>query len=153
MLKLNSFKGSQIITEFAGVDLWRLKEVVSVEVKTSDGTLHYLMKPGFPTDMRSGSHAIDRLIPKFTKNNQYNLAILCHDFAYTKGKDGENLLSRELADILLRDMAVQSGELGSVRAAIMYRSVRMFGASAYECPNTGEYEGAGKFMEFRWGDK
>jgi len=70
--KVNSFTGSQIVTEFAGVDLWKLKSDVRVEVCTNEGRRVYAMLPGFPTNMRSGSHLIDWLIPKFTKNNDYN---------------------------------------------------------------------------------
>jgi len=150
MLKVYDFTGTQILTEFAGVDLWRVKNPVNVVVYTSEGKLHYLIEPGFPTNMRSGSHCIDWLIPKFTGNNRYNLAILCHDFAYTKMKDGSNPLSRELADEILRQMVIISGELGSIRAGIMHKALRIGGASAYECENTGDYAGAENFMKFYW---
>jgi len=148
MIKVKDFSGSQIVTEFAGVDLWRLKNNVRVEVFTNEGTLVYTMEPGFPTNMRSGSHCIDWLIPKFTGNNKYNLAILCHDFAYTKNRDGGNYLSRELADELLRQMVIMSGELGTFRAGIMHKALRLGGGAAYECENKGDYAGAGEFMRF-----
>jgi len=153
MIKVNSFTGSPIITEFAGEDLWRLKSLVEVEVFTNEGKLRYTIKPGFPTNMRSGSHLIDFIIPKFTKNNRYNLALLCHDFAYTKLPDGTNPISRELADELLRQMVILSGELGAFRAAIMHRALRIGGGSAYNCDNKGEYAGAGELMRFEWGNK
>jgi len=149
MIKVNSFIGSQIITEFAGVDLWKLSSPVEVDVFTNEGRLHYEMFTGFPTNMRSGSHLIDFLIPKFTKNNKYNLALLCHDFAYTKNRFGGNYLPRNEADELLRQMCILSGELGSFRAGIMHRALRIGGGSAYEEDNTGEYAGAEKFMHFR----
>jgi len=123
MIKVYDFTGSQIATEFAGKDLYRVKNLVKADVRTSEGTLHYTVKPGFPTNMRSGSHLIDWLIPKFTGNNRYNLALLCHDFAYTKLPDGNNPISRELADELLRQMAILSGELGSVKAAIISEGI------------------------------
>ncbi|GBU23825.1 hypothetical protein R83H12_00443 [Fibrobacteria bacterium R8-3-H12] len=153
MIKVNKFLGSHIKTEFASHDMYRLSGPVYVEVYTSEGRLCYSMKPGFPTNMRSGSHAIDWLIPKFTGNNKYNLALLCHDFAYTKLPNGENPLSRELADELLRQMCILSGELGSFRAAIMHRALRLCGGSAYECENAGDYAGAEEFMRFEWRDK
>jgi len=149
-LEVHGFIGSQIVAEFAGVDLWRLSNQVCVDVKTSEGILCYHMNPGFPTNMRSGSHLIDWLIPKFTRNNKYNLALLCHDFAYTKMADGQNPISRELADELLRQMCILSGELGAARAAIMHRALRIGGAPAYGCANEGDYEGAEAFMRFRW---
>ncbi|MDR2582368.1 MAG: hypothetical protein LBC75_02680 [Fibromonadaceae bacterium] len=148
MIKVNSFKGNQIITEFAGVDLWRLSKPVYVEVLTNEGKLCYTMKIGFPTNMRSGSHLIDWIIPKFTKNNKYNLALLCHDFAYTKNKFGGNYLPRDEADELLRQMCIMSGELGTFRAAIMHGALRIGGGGAYESENTGEYVGAGELMKF-----
>jgi len=153
MIKVKDFSGSQINTEFAGVDLWRLTAKVEVEVFTNEGKLCYTMHPKFPTNMRSGSHCIDWLIPKFTGNNRYNLAILCHDFAYTKLANGFNPITRENADELLRQMCILSGELGSVRAGIMYRALRIGGASAYESENTGDYTDAEKYMEFKWRNK
>jgi len=153
MIKIKKFIGSNIYTEFAGVDLYRLKEPVYVEVSTNEGNLCYYMKPGFPTNMRSGSHAIDWLIPKFTHNNQYNLALLCHDFAYTRNRLDDHYISRELADELLRQMCILSGELGSIRAAIMYRALRIGGNAAYESMNEGFYKGAENFTNFLWKDK
>jgi hypothetical protein len=150
MIKVHKFLGSQIWAKFAGVDLWRLASPVYAEVVTSEGKLCYYMLPGFPTNMRSGSHAIDWLIPKFTRNNRYNLALLCHDFAYTKMANGQNPLSRELADELLRQMCILSGELGTVRAAIMHKALRIGGAAAYNSENSGEYADAGQYMRFLW---
>jgi hypothetical protein len=150
MIKVDHFTDPQIITEFAGVDLWKLKSKVEVKVFTSEGTLVYTMLPGFLTNMRSGSHLIDFLIPKFTENNDYNLALLCHDFAYTKLPNGFNPITRELADELLRQMCILSGELGNVRAWIMHKALRVCGASAYDGENTGVYAGAEKYMDFRW---
>jgi len=151
---VKSFIGSSIKTEFAGPDLYRLKDHVYVEVRTNDGTLCYTMLPGFLTNMRSGSHCIDAIIPKFTGNNSYNLALLCHDFAYTRSSDGEHYIrDRKLADEILRQMVILSGELGKIRAAIMYRALRLFGEAAYESRNTGDYEGVERFMGFRWRNK
>jgi len=150
MIRVNDFTGSQIVTEFAGEDLYRLSYPVHAEVFTNEGRLVYDMAIGFPTNMRSGSHLIDFLIPKFTKNNRYNLALLCHDFAYTKLDSGQNPISRALADELLRQMVVFSGQLGSIRAGIMHLALRIGGASAYECENTGDYADAGALMKFEW---
>ncbi|MDR2593937.1 MAG: DUF1353 domain-containing protein [Fibromonadaceae bacterium] len=148
MIKVNNFWGYQIITEFAGVDLWRLSKAVYVEVITNEGKLCYTMDIGFPTNMRSGSHLIDFLIPKFTQNNLYNLALLCHDFAYTKLPNGENPIPRAEADELLRQMVIMSGVLGRFKAWLMYKVLRLFGQSAYDSENTGEYAGAEELMKF-----
>lgn len=154
MIKVNKFIGSNIKTDFAGPDLYRLAEPVYIEVSTNEGNLCYYMQPGFPTNMRSGSHAIDWLIPKFTGNNKYNLALLCHDFSYTRNKLGGHYIeNRQLVDEILRQMVILSGELGSVRAAIMYRALRIGGNSAFEAMNEGEYSGAENFMRFLWKDK
>jgi hypothetical protein len=156
-IKVISFKGSKIITEFAAQDLWRLEKRVDAEVKTNEGVLRYTMLPGFLTNMRSGAHAIDSLIPKFTGNNFYNLAILCHDFAYTRNRDNGHYISRLLADQLLKQMAAQSGEIGAFKATLMYRALRLFGGSAYESYNDDGYEGfykdAALYIDFRWDSK
>jgi len=154
MIKVYKFIGSQIYTEFAGADLYRLKDPVYVEINTNEGKLQYWMAPGFPTNMRSGSHLIDFLIPKFTNNNKYNLALLCHDFAYTQNRFGGHYIeNRELVDELLRQMCIMSGELGSIRAAIMYRTLRIGGGFAFNAENTGDYAGAENLMNFVWRDK
>jgi len=58
-IKVLEFAGSQIETKFAGEDLWRLIKQVDCVVKTAkDGVFKFTMYPGFPTNMRSGSHAI-----------------------------------------------------------------------------------------------
>jgi hypothetical protein len=154
MLKVISFDNSKIVTEFAGQDLYRLKQRVELRVKTTEGVLHYTMFPGFLTNMRSGSHAIDVIIPKFTENNRYNLALLCHDFNYTRLTNGDHPVSRELADALLKQMVLMSRELGSFKAALMYRVVRLFGGSAYESQNADDYNGLYKdvanYMGFKW---
>jgi len=129
--------------------LYRLSKPLWVEVFTNEGKLRYDMDVGFPTNMRSGAHCVDWLIPKFTGNYKYNLAILCHDFAYTRNIFDGNYLPRAEADELLRQMVILSGQLGSIKARIMYEFVSKFGASAYESENTGDYAGAEKLMHFR----
>ena len=150
MIEVLSFSGTQIETEFAGEGLWRLADDVKCEVKTDEGVLRYKIFKGFVTNMRSGASCIDCIIPKFTGNNRYNLAILCHDFAYTQNMFNEHFLSRKLADNLLKQMAVKSGEIGSAKAAIMHRAVRMFGGGAYDEENSGVYENNGFCMGFEW---
>lgn len=144
---VSRFTATKIETEFADVDTYKLVKDVNVNVYTDEGVLRYTMVSGFPTNMRSGSHAIDILVPKFTGNNLYNAALLCHDAAYTTPS---NILSRELADELLYQMAILSCELGKVRAAIMWRSLRMFGNGAYEEPEKGLYIGARDKITFNW---
>ena len=152
-IKVIGYPDVPIITEFAGEDLWRLKNRVVCPVRTNEGVLTFTMLPGFPTNMRSGSHAIDWLIPKFTGNNLYNLAILIHDFCYMRNIFGDHYVSRLLADMLLREMARVSGTLNAFQRYVMYGFLRTFGNSAYECENAGEYAGAENFMDFRWGAK
>jgi len=148
-LEVLSFEGSQIETRFAGKDLWRLAKRVDCMVKIKKcGVLWFTMHAGFPTNMRSGSHAIDFVIPKFTENNFYNLAILVHDFNYTRNKSGGHYLSRLQSDRLLREMARASGTLNALQRALMYRMLRLFGSSAYESENAGEYAFAEDYMEF-----
>jgi len=149
-LEVLEFAGTQIETKFAGEDLWRLAKRVDCAVKTKDGVLKFTMRAGFPTDMRSGCHAIDFIIPKFNDNNLYNLALLVHDFNYTRNREGGHYLSRLASDRLLREMVRVSGALNAVKRALMYRALRMFGNSVYESRNAGECAGAENFMEFRW---
>jgi len=155
MINVWGFTGTKINTNFSSKGLYEISEPVDITIRTDEGVLRYFIRPGFLTDMRSGSHCIDPIIPKFTKNNKYNLAILVHDVNYTKNEMGTHFIEdRQKCDELLRQMAIQSGEIGSVKAAIMYRAVRMFGGSAFNADNEKYYGGRGaevsKFMRFRW---
>jgi len=51
-------------------------------------------------------------------------------------------------------MAILSGEIGSVKAALMYRAVRIFGSGAFNANNDKYYNGraivCSKAMRFRW---
>jgi len=153
-IKVREFSASQIKTRFAGENLWRLTERADCMVRTEkDGVLWFTMHAGFPTDMRSGCHAIDFIIPKFTGNNLYNMAILVHDFNYTRNSGGGHYLSRLLSDRLLREMARASGSLNAFQRALMYRALRLFGNSAYESENAGKYAFAEDCMEFGWYDR
>jgi len=155
MIKVSKFIGDQIETNFAGKNnLYRIAKDITAKVYLEGaGCLEYMILKGFPTNMRSGSHIIDPIIPKFTGNNLYNLAILIHDFNYTKLSDGTNPTSRETADEMLRQMVILSGQLGSIRAELMYRALRIGGSSAYESINKGDYANASKYMKFFWRDK
>jgi len=155
MIKVSKFIGNEIETNFAGKNnFYRIAKDISAKVYLeNDGCLEYHILKGFPTNMRSGSHIIDPIIPKFTGNNLYNLAILIHDFNYTKLSNGENPTSREMADEMLRQMVLLSGQLGRFRATLMYRALRIGGSSAYAGENKGDYANASKYMKFWWRDK
>lgn len=152
-IKVKEFTGNLISTHFAGEDLWKLSDDVEIWITTDEGDLHYSLRSGFPTNMRSGSHVIDFLIPKFTANNQYNLAILAHDAAYTKLSNGHNPISRALADDLLFQMTKLSKQINSAKAGIMYYALRLAAGSAYNCENEGPYKYAGNYMSFEWVNK
>ncbi|MCL2281780.1 MAG: DUF1353 domain-containing protein [Fibromonadales bacterium] len=115
--------------------------------------LRYALRSGFLTNMRSGSHAIDWAIPKFTENKKYNWALIIHDANYTWDRFGGHHLSRLAADQLLREMARVSKTLNVVQRLLMYNALRVFGGSAYDEPNTGVYAGAENYMDFSWGAK
>lgn len=150
-MKVNNFSTTAIDVMFAGEDLYRLSCDVCVSIWTDEGLIEWELKTGFPTNMRSGSHVIDGIIPKFSKNQKYNAALLCHDAAYTKcDKDGNNYLSKNLADEMLRQMVVLSREVGTFKANLMFKMLKWFGNSAYDCPNEGQYAGAEKYMKFYW---
>jgi hypothetical protein len=157
MLRVISFTGDLILARFVAQDVYELARWVELKVKTTEGVLWYDMMPGFRTNMRSGSHVIDPLIPKFTGNNRYNLALLGHDFNYNLLANGSNPVSRLVADRVLMQMAMQSGEIGWLKARAMYLAVRAFGGGAYESDNAaddgGLYKDNAKFMRFRWDTK
>jgi len=152
-MKVLHFKGDPIITEFAGEDLYRVVKTTSCTVWTDVGVLRYTIHAGFITDMRSGSHAIDWIIPKFTNNIYYNWAILIHDANYTLDKDGNHNLNRETADLLLREMTRVSKTLNALQRFLMYNALRLFGNSAYKGANTGVYTGMENYMNFEWSAK
>jgi hypothetical protein len=123
-----------------------------------EGVLVWQIRKGFVTDMRSGSAAINPIIPKFTGNEIYNAAVLAHDCAYTgidnpDGIDDDHGISRKMADELLRQGMILSGVVGSFRACMAYNAVRLFGGSHWDAPADGDYAKNPELLKFEWRDK
>lgn len=148
--KILSVTASKIEVEFFRNGLWRLSKLFKCEVYTDEGVLRFYADAGFITDMRSGSDAINAIIPKFTGNNIYNSAILVHDMNYTVLPNQEHLVSKDLADDLLANMAIYSGEIGKVKAGIMKCAVKLAGDSAYYAPDEPPYNENGKMISLKW---
>jgi len=153
-IKVISFYGDKIKTEFVKERFYKLAEPVLIAINTSEGVYRWELEAGFVTDMRSGAGIIDAVIPQFTGNNQYNLAILAHDAGYTQDQDGNHYLSKDLADEFLYQMAFMSGELGKFRAKLMWAAVRTpLGNKAYYAPCEDIYKDQHKYMRLTIGAK
>lgn len=102
---------------------WRLTTDFWVRLHTSEGVIDAKMNAGWITDYRSGSSAVDSVVPK--KGNQaYNSIIMLHDLAYS------GHLTKNLADELLRQGMILSG-LASWRANLAFMAVQAFGRGGY----------------------
>jgi len=160
MIKVFSFTGGKIKTEFLKERFYKLAEPVQITINTSEGVYRWKLDAGFVTDMRSGAGIIDAVIPQFTGNNQYNLAILAHDAGYTQDADGNHYLSKDLADEFLYQMALMSGEptfsgfWGKLKAKAMWAAVRTpLGNKAYYSPCEDVYKDQHKYMRLTIGAK
>ena len=112
--------------QFAPVstELFSLTAPYWVDFVTDDGTWKLRNKPAWLTDLRSGSSCIDCIIPKMG-NPVYVAGILLHDTAFS-GK-----MSFDLANEMLRQCMILSGEVGPFRAGLAKKAVCMFGRSHY----------------------
>jgi hypothetical protein len=80
---------------------------------------------GFMWDGASVPRVFWFIMPKFGENS---VAFLMHDFLYSRY--APHSLSRLEADQILREDLIQLG-VGKVRAALVYRTVRLFGGSHF----------------------
>lgn len=102
---------------------WRLTSDFWVRLHTNEGFIDAKMKTGWITDYRSGSGAVDIVVPK-KGNEAYNAIIMLHDLAYS------GHLTKDLADELLRQGMILSG-VSSWRARLAYIAVQAFGDGGY----------------------
>ena len=96
----------------------------NVDFVTDEGTWKLRLKEGWVTDLRSGTDVINYLVPKWG-NCEYTATVLLHDCAYT------GWMSFELANEMLRQGVILSGEISKFRAWLMYQAVDKFGRGHY----------------------
>lgn len=114
--------GAPICQKYAN-GYWILTEDYHVQLVTDEGTLCYTMRAGWITDFRSGSSAVDIIVPK-RGNDRYTASVLCHDMAYS------GWITKDLADELLYQGMVLSGQ-SKWRAGLAYKAVQWFGEESY----------------------
>ena len=108
----------------ASATLFRLTASYAVDFLTDEGTWKLRNRPGWLTDLRSGSSLIDCIVPKMG-GAVYTAGILLHDTAFS-GK-----MSFDLANEMLRQCLILSGEIGEFRAGLAAKAVSAFGRSHY----------------------
>ena len=99
---------------------WKLTDDFAVNFVTDEGIYKLYLKAGWITDLRSGSDAINCIVPKWG-NELYVATVLFHDACWSGN------LSRELSNDFLRQGMVLSGEVGTLRASLAYYAVSKFG--------------------------
>lgn len=104
--------------------LWQATSLMQCRFVTDEGVWKLRNKPSWLTDLRSGSSWIDCIIPKMG-NTVYTAGILLHDTAFS-GK-----MSFDLANEMLRQCMILSGEVGPFRAGLAHTAVSRFGRSHY----------------------
>ena len=143
--------GSLSVTPI-GDRYYRINCDTKIKSVTSIGCFNVFVQAGFITNFRSGGVLVDGFVDQ-VGDEQKSLVYLLHDIFYTPGDScgGEHPVSRALADEFLRDALAWAG-MGSFKRNLVYRSVRMFGNSAYvEDDNLTETNR--KLFKFSWGDK
>lgn len=92
----------------------------------------FVVPPGFATDFASIPRGLWNLIPKRGKHDR---AAVLHDAGYRgviQTKSGQRVrLTRELVDALFLEGMAAAG-VGWLTRSLMYRAVRLFGATAYD---------------------
>lgn len=124
---------------------WILDTDYHVHLFTDCGVLKFTMLAGWITDFRSGSRAVDVIVPK-RGNKTYTASVLCHDMAYS------GWIGKDLADELLYQGMVLSGQ-SKWRAGLAYKAVRWFGDGGYydlKSTMPWPYEKNRQLEKFEW---
>ena len=132
-----------------GNRLYKVAKNTKVSVRTDEGVFCFKFKQGFTTNFRSGGVAVDCFIDQ-VGDEKKALCYLVHDAIYTPcaALGMEHPLSRIKGDELLRAGLLYAG-MGKFKAALVYRSVRMFGHTAYWEDDALTTDNAKKFS-FEW---
>lgn len=111
---------------------YKLAQDTQIFVITDVGCLEFFGKQGFITNFRSGGRLVDGIVDQVGDEHK-SLIYLIHDMCYTPcdACNGEHPISREMADEFLRAGLEWAG-MGKFKRELVYRSVRLFGESAYE---------------------
>lgn len=132
-----------------GNRLYKVAQDTKVSVRTDEGVFCFRFKRGFTTNFRSGGVAVDCFIDQ-VGDEKKALCYLVHDAIYTPcaALGMEHPLSRIKGDELLRAGLIYAG-MSKFKAGLVYRSVRMFGRSAYWDDDALTTDNAKKFL-FEW---
>lgn len=134
-----------------GNRLYKVARDTKVDVLTDDGTFSFCFKTGFVTNFRSGGVLVDGFVDQIGDEIK-SLCYLAHDAMYTPcivNGDAVHPVSRKMADEILRASLVFAG-MSRFKAALVYRSVRLFGGPAYE--NDDEFTAANsRLYTMMWG--
>lgn len=135
-----------------GNRLYKVAQDTKVSVRTDEGVFCFRFKHGFTTNFRSGGVAVDCFIDQ-VGDEKKALCYLVHDAIYTPcaALGMEHPLSRIKGDELLRAGLIYAG-MSKFKAGLVYRSVRMFGHSAYWDDDALTTDNAKKFL-FEWAAK
>lgn len=99
---------------------WKLADDYAVNFVTDEGIYKLYLRAGWITDLRSGSDAINCIVPKWG-NELYVATVLFHDCCWS------GHISRELSNDFLRQGMILSGEVGTLRASLAYYAVSKYG--------------------------
>lgn len=100
---------------------WELLSFYHARFHTDEGIYDLYLSPGWITDFRSGSNAINLFVPK-RGNEQYNACIYAHDASWS------GHLSRALSnDLFIRQGFHVSGQVFNWRASVAGKAVDNFG--------------------------
>ena len=113
------------LRKIKGKQYWIATQYARSEFITDEGTWISEQLPGWVWDRRSGSRAMDIVVPK-SGSDVYNAALAGHDTSYS------GWMSRALSDnLFIRQGFPISGDAGIKASALAYRCVRLFGGSGY----------------------
>ena len=114
-----------------GNRFYKVAQDTKVSVRTDECVFCFRFRRGFTTNFRSGGVAVDCFIDQ-VGDEKKALCYLVHDAIYTPcaALGMEHPLSRIKGDELLRAGLIYAG-MSKFKAGLVYRSVRLFGHSAY----------------------
>ncbi len=131
VLAITTDNGDLAVTPI-GNRYYRICRDTKISAVTDSGCFELLIKAGVITNFRSGGRLVDGIIDQ-VGDEKKSRVYLIHDMFYTPcdACNGEHPVTRALADEFLRDALAWAG-MGCIKRNLVYRSVRIFGHSAYE---------------------
>lgn len=124
------------------------EELKITVITKEDGIFKLTVLENFLTDFRSGGPLVDLFIDQIGSTTDKQVCYIFHDAAYNTLPNGQHILSKDIADELLRAMLVFVG-VSKWKASMVKFAVAHFGDKAYNVEDQYSEQNHDK-IKFEW---